>query len=256
VDANYVLQNGIGQVEPTIIVLGSTSSTNCTNVRMMDQPLVEVKSNQVCPAVIPRTTYLIGSPVPGQANICGATSYTYEFQQYSACGGGPTGFPFEVNTSGSTPYLVLSQAFPSPTYPMTGIGYWRVRIKPNFSYGSGTYGPYQMVSINNTGMSSSMLQEDEFEIAEKSNQNPIQAGLYPNPNDGTEMQLIIHTPSEKAVQIRILDAVGRETERRVVLVDQVLQYPFVFNNTLESGVYFVEIGFDDQIITQKFVVSH
>lgn len=255
VDANYVLQNGIGQTEPTITVLGSVASSNCTNVRMMDQPYVEVKSTQRCPAVVPRTTYLIGSPVPGNASICGAVSYTYEFQQYSDCAGSSVGMPFTVNTTTNTPYLSLISAFPSPTYPMASNGTWRVRIRPNFVYGNGNYGPYQMVIVSATATASAMAPEDEMLDSEKSTESAIQASIYPNPNDGVAIQLIIQTPFETNVQLRILDAVGRETEKRIITVNQMIQYPFVFNRALESGVYFVEICYGDQVFTEKFVVN-
>ncbi|MBL0317345.1 MAG: T9SS type A sorting domain-containing protein [Flavobacteriales bacterium] len=222
---------------------------------MIDQPLVEVKSTQRCPAVVPRTTYLIGSPVPGSASICGALSYTYEFQQYSDCSGTSVGMPFTVNTPTNTPYLSLISAFPTPTYPMAANGTWRVRIRPNFVYGNGNYGPYQMVIVSSTAAASALAPDDGMIEGEKSLSATVQARVFPNPNDGNDMYLMIETPFEGDVQIRILDAVGRETEKRTVHVDQILQFNYVFNRSLESGVYFVELSFGEQIITEKFIVN-
>jgi predicted porin len=47
---------------------------------------------------------------------------------------------------------------------LTTAGVWNVRIRPNFAYGNGVYGPSQRISVNGTA-ASEVFQEEEAEAA-------------------------------------------------------------------------------------------
>jgi hypothetical protein len=57
------------------------------------------------------------------------------------------------------------------------------------------------------------------------------------------------------VHVRILDALGRNVEQRQYFVEHTLMTPMQFEQKLTAGVYMIEFSFDNQIITERFVVE-
>jgi hypothetical protein len=257
VDANYLLQNGAGVTEPMITVLGSTASSNCSGITISTQPQMVVRSNQVCPAVLNRSAFLVSLATNGSSQACGAISYTYRFTQVTDCSGSTTsGLPFTVNTTGTTPYLSLAAAFPAASgYPLASVGYWRVEVRPNFSYGAGTYGPSRIISVNNT--SSTMAMDAQgFADSERSGDalnSSLGWNIYPNPSDGRSLQL--QSPEESVIQMRIHNAVGALVYDAQISM-QVQQPARVdFAQPLPAGVYLIELTTSNQTQTLRWVVE-
>ncbi|MFM7814286.1 MAG: MopE-related protein, partial [Flavobacteriales bacterium] len=243
VDANYILQDGTGATEPVITVLGSTASSNCTGISISAQSQMVVRSNQVCPAVLNRSTFLVAIATDGSSQACGAVSYTYRFTQVTDCSGSTTSsLPFTVNTTGSTPYLSLGAAFPSSSgFPLANIGYWKVEVRPNFSYGFGTFGPSRVISVNNTSSTMGML-DPGFEPSERETSLVNASGewsTYPNPGHGDHLSLL--APATGLMRIRIYDMVGS------IMWDGQAQCwagaatEIRLEDKLSAGVYLIEI---------------
>jgi len=248
VDVRYSLLDGAGAAEP-IDVLGSTSSINCSNVTMRAHPAVEVRSTQRCPATLLRSNYLIGDRVSATSPICGTINYTFEFTQVIGCGDGTvvSVLPSTFNTAAATPYLQLG-VLPNLTAP----GAWDVRIRPNFSYGPGTFGPTQRINVNGTS-SSAMLDE---EVAQEVRAlNTASAELYPNPATGTMVWLNYSGLVNEKVQVRVLDLTGRELMSSQYNVNGLLQTDLRIDH-ISNGIYIVELMDGLNKREQRLVVQH
>jgi hypothetical protein len=251
VDVTYVLQNSAGANEP-INVLGSIADGYCTGVSISAHPLMEVRSNQRCPAVLLRGNYLVGVTVPGSITsfACGAINYTYEFTSVTSCVDGTALAPaVTFTTPAATPYLGLG------VLPNIGLnaGAWDVRIRPNFSYGPGNFGPTQRISVNNTA-ASTMLDEEVAEMDVKM-ESFIAANLYPNPNNGDMVNLNVSGIESDNVFVRITDAMGRVVYTNRFSVEGSLNTIVTFSEPLASGIYNVEFTVDGEIMTERMIVA-
>lgn len=248
VDALYNLSSGAGVAQP-ITVQGLITDPNCTGVTLAAHPLVEVNASQRCPASIFRGTYLNGARVGGASPICGALNYTYEFQQVASCNDGTTvNFPTTYNTASSSPYLQLG------ILP-TGVnaGAWDVRIKPNFSYGSGVYGPVQRIRVNGTSASGEIVFEDETEITRGI--DLLSTVIYPNPTNGEIVNIEMGNIQDGMVYVRVLDAAGRAVTSRMYATEESTTTTLVFDEKLNSGVYMIEISNGGNVSTHRLIVQ-
>lgn len=253
VDANYSLTDGNGTPEPTMTVLGNVASVNCTGITIAPQPTLVVKSTQVCPAVLIRTNFLQWAPVTGNVNACGAMNFTYEFTKVSDCTGATAiGTPFEVTTNGNSQYLNLVAAFPSN---LTSVGYWRVRIRPNYSYMTGTYGPTRVISVS--GSSASMMaQEPQMQNNEERTEAlEIQANIYPNPNHGEGLNVHLTGEVIGDVYIRIFNSIGQIVYNDMFVATGSVNSRIEFEQSLTSGFYSVEISAGGKTITERMLVE-
>lgn len=257
VDANYDVFNGLGVSDPSITVIGNITSSNCTGVTMRAQPLVEVRLSQRCPATLIRNNYLIGNPVAGSGNVCGATSYTYRFTQVTDCTGatlvGPP--PFTVQTPLSNPYLLLTAAFPTPSFPLANVGTWKVEIRPNFSYGAGIYGPAQHIQVIGTSASAMHPDDNEPIGAERNAHLEMNTGIYPNPGRGDMVNINMTNLKSDNVYVKITDAMGRMVHSSRYAVDGSLNTTLVFEQPLSAGIYLVEFVVDDHTSVEKMIVE-
>ncbi|MFM7233432.1 MAG: GEVED domain-containing protein, partial [Flavobacteriales bacterium] len=248
VDVTYTLFPSTGAAD-VILVSGSTTDANCSGISIITQPNVEVRSTQRCPAALLRSTYLAGTPVVAGAVLCGATSYTYEFTQVAGgCGGTATGLPLTYNTIANSPYLQLS-VLPLLANP----GAWDVKIRPNFVYGAGQYGPTQRILVNGTS-ASTMLNEEVAEQDVKV-ESFIAANLYPNPNNGEMVNLNVSGIESDNVFVRITDAMGRIVYTNRFAVEGSLNQIVTFAEPLASGIYNVEFTVDGEIMTERMIVA-
>jgi hypothetical protein len=250
VDVNYALTRGDGSTE-NISVLG-TSTGNCAGVFIRTQPRIEVKSTQRCPAALTRSMWLVGATVINDPSICGAISYTFEFSQEVSCTDSTTIslLPSLFTSAGNTPYLGLGVL---PNLP--GAGTWRVRIRPNFAYGSGQFGPARRILVNGTS-ASSMLSEDGLENGEeRKDVIALNDMIYPNPSQGDVVRVQFMNLQSEQVRLRVIDAMGREVYSMSYSVDGALNTALTFQEALATGVYTVQLQDGAETRTQRLVVS-
>ena len=250
VDVNYALQDGSGTTE-NVLVAGNGSSTNCNDVTIMAQPLVEVRSDQRCPASLYRGAYLNGARI-GTASLCGALNYTYEFTQVTSCSNSTvvSVAPALYTNTGSAPYLRLTVL---PNLGNTGA--WDVRIRPNFSYGEGTFGPAQRIQVIGTSASGEVL----YEVVDAEKEAEVEAAdftVYPNPNTGNAIQVQATNLQSEQVSLRVLDAMGRIVYSRGFMVNGSLMTSIAFDQALSTGVYTMEITDNDQVKTERLVIQN
>ena len=250
VDVTYALTNSIGTPE-VINVAGVSTDPRCTGVSIQAHPNLEVRSNQRCNATLLRSNYLVGATVPGSTSsfVCGAINYSYEFIQVTSCADATElALPDTFTTSAASPYLGLGVLGNLPN-----AGAWNVRIRPNFSYGPGAFGPVQRILVNNTAAGSE-LEEGSVDGNEKVS-TFVAANLYPNPNNGEMVNLNVAGIESDNVFVRITDAMGRIVYTNRFTVEGSLNTIVTFAEPLASGIYNVEFSVDGQIMTERMIVA-
>jgi hypothetical protein len=249
VNVLYALQNSAGTVEP--ITVNGTPSGLCSNVSIISAPQYQVRASQACPATLWRASYLGGEQVT--TLLCGVLNYTYEFTQIVGCNDGAVVslIPAEYTTSGASPYLQLGVL---QNLPSTGV--WSVRIRPNFAYGNGTYGPARRIQVLNTS-AGAMLPEGAVDGEERTffidNDGFV---VYPNPSDGNNLQIQLTDLQSRSVSIRMMDATGRLVAEKQFAVDGSLNTSFDFAQPLQNGIYMIECVDNNRVKSQRVVIQH
>jgi hypothetical protein len=248
VNVLYALANSAGTVEP--ITLNGTDSGLCSNVVIMAAPQYQVRASQICPASLIRSNWLIGDRI--SIPLCGVQNFTYEFAQVAGCSDGVvvSAFPVEYTTTSASPYLSLGVL---PNLPSTGV--WNVRIRPNFAYGSGTYGPARRIQVLNTS-SSGMLSEGSLNSQERIAILDEEGLLvYPNPSSGHFIHLSLSNTQKGELQLRVLDASSRVVTTRSYTVENSFNTTLKFDEKLSAGVYMIEMTNEGSVQMQRLVVQ-
>jgi hypothetical protein len=252
IDANYALTNGLGETDGIITVLGNSIPANCQNVTIMQQPLVEVRNTQVCPTVITRTTTLLTSPVTGSSNMCGMVNYTYEFTRVSDClGTSVIGSPFTVNTVGTVASLALTSVFPAQ---LGSTGYWSVRVRPNFNNYAGVWGPSKVIAVSGSAASQMLDDEHGAQQVKTFEAQPLSV-VYPNPNNGNEVNINLTDIGSGELMVKIVDAVGRTIYNNRYAVDGSLFTKIDFTEQLTGGIYLVEFTINGETMNERMIVE-
>ena len=248
VNVLYALANSAGTVEP--ITVNGTPLGLCSNVSIIAAPQYQVRTSQICPASLLRSNWLIGERIT--IPLCGVQSFTYEFTQIAGCNDGTVVSvqPAEYTRSGASPYLPLGVL---QNLPSTGV--WSVRIRPNFAYGSGTYGPARRIQVLNTSASGMFSEESlnsEERIAILDEEGLL---IYPNPSNGDFINLSLSNTQRGELQLRVLDAAGRSVTTRVYAVEETFNTTVVFDRRLSAGVYLIEMTNMGSVQMRRLVVQ-
>jgi len=248
VNTLYALQNSAGTVEP--ITVNGTPWGLCNNVAIIAAPQYQVRASQICPASLLRSNWLIGDRITSL--LCGVQSFTYEFTQIAGCNDGAVVSlePVEYTTSGASPYLQLGVL---QNLPSTGV--WSVRIRPNFAYGSGVYGPPQRIQVLNTS-AGAMLSEESIDAQERTVIAEAEGLLiYPNPSTGEFVNVTMNDLQKGHLQVRVLDAAGRAVTTRTFAVEETFNATLTFDEELSAGVYMIEMTNAGHVNTHRLVVQ-
>jgi hypothetical protein len=256
VDVVYTLSPSTGS--PEVVTVNGAATGNCNDVTIMTAPDLEIIASQRCPATLLRSTWLRAYRVVNTASVCGVTNYTYEFTSIAnatACAGGTTnGLPTTFNTAGTSPYLQLG-VLPSGV----NQGVWDVRVRSNFGSGasaySSTYGPTQRIQVNGTAASGEL----EFEVLHSERDEEMveaNASIYPNPSNGDMIAINFTDLTSNQVQVRLLDAMGREIFRSSYSVEGSLNQVITFDQTLAAGMYMVEMTDGTHVVSERMIVKN
>ncbi|MFN5621358.1 MAG: T9SS type A sorting domain-containing protein [Flavobacteriales bacterium] len=250
VDVSYALTNTAGDPE-LIVVEGTSTTANCSGVSIKQHPLLEVRSSQRCPASLLRSNFLVGDRVGVTGQSCGATSYTYEFTQVTSCEDGTviSVAPSLYTTTSAAPYLPLGvlTALPNP-------GAWDVKIRPNFAYGQGTFGPTQRIRVNGTAASVE-LPEEALEQERSMMVESDTWAVYPNPTSGEFVNIALSNLAKGQLHVRVLDASGRAITTRAYTVEGSFNTTLAFDQQLSAGIYIIELTHSGRVQTQRLVVQ-
>lgn len=254
--ANYNLTNAAGDIE-TI----QTSNPNACSITLVNQPSIDVRSNQRCinGATLLRSQYLQAEPV-GVGLVCGITGYRVEFTRTTACNdlvGDPlTTFEKVLTTSAAS--IQLSNAFSAfPLANNPSIGHWIVRWRPVF-HGNilGEWGNPRVISVNGTAPAFDMTpQETDEAMNGVETLNSVSANLYPNPNNGDLVNLNMTGIATQDVFVRIMDSMGKVVYTNRYTVDGSLNTIVNFSQPLSAGLYMVEFTSGSEVVTQRMMVA-
>jgi len=248
VDVTYSLTDS--QSASEIVTVNGSATGLCNDVTIAAQPEVEVRSSQRCPATIFRGNYLNAARVSGAASICGAINYTFEFTPVVSCADGTAaGLPSTFTTTST--YLQLG-VLPNLSAP----GAWDVRVRPNFAYGTGVFGPTQRILVAGTAASGMLAEEEVAQSDVKAFEIGATASIYPNPSNGSMIVVNYTDLTSNQVQVRIMDAMGREVFRSAYSVDGSLNQILTFDQTLAAGVYMVELTDGTVVVSERMIVKN
>ena len=250
VDVNYALTNSV--LAPEVVTVNGAATGTCNDVTIAAQPAVEVRSTQRCPATLFRSTFLNAVRVSGANPICGVLNYTYEFTRVVSCTNDTlAGLPVEFTTAGSSPYLQLG-VLPAGA----SAGAWNVRVRPNFTYGTGAYGPVQRILVSGTAASGMLAEEEVAQADERAFELNATASIYPNPSNGDMIAINFTDLTSNQVQVRVMDAMGREVFRSAYSVEGSLNQIITFNQTLAAGMYMVEMTDGTHVVSERMIVKN
>lgn len=184
--------------------------------------------------------------------VCGVTNWRWEFTEVNPITYTAVGLPIAVNRGAASNYINLgtvSALQHGKTYA--------VRTAPILANTGSNYqwGPtYYMCIIGSAGMvaesNNASFADTKSEIA-----NEVNMSLYPNPTHGTDVNINLSGVESDNVQIRIVDAMGRQVWSNRFAVNGVLNTNITFEQPLANGLYFVEAIFNGEVQTQRLMVQ-
>jgi hypothetical protein len=250
VDVTYTLTNSASVSE--VVTVNGAATGLCNDVTIAAQPAVEVRSSQRCPASLFRSSFLNATRVTGANSICGVLNYTFEFTPVVSCADGTSaGLAAEFTTGSSSPYLQLG------VLPNLGnAGAWNVRVRPNFAYGNGTYGPTQRILVSGTAASGMEQSGEAAQLIGNSIDGVKSSSIYPNPNAGEMIAVNFTDLTSTQVQVRVMDAMGREVFRSAYSVEGSLNQIITFDQTLAGGMYMVEMTDGTHVVSERMIVKN
>ncbi len=183
--------------------------------------------------------------------VCGVTNWKWEFTELDA-GGNAVGIPIMYYRGAASNYLNLGLVV-ALQYGKT----YAVRTAPVFSFGEGAYGiVHTMCIVGSAGM----VLEQGSEVNGNATRdmlvaNEVNMSLYPNPTHGTDVNINLSGVTSENVQIRLVDAMGRQVWSNRYTVNGVLNTNITFEQPLANGLYFVEAIFNGEVQTQRLMVQ-
>jgi hypothetical protein len=238
----YTLNNGAGVAE-TISVPGLAPCSMSTAT----QPVTALRVSNQC-AAGPRFRGAVVASLPW---VCGSTNWRWEFTELDAQSQ-PVGLPITVNRGAASNYINLGSVL-QLQYGKT----YSVRTAPILPYTGTDYqwgAPVCMSIVGTAGMIADGQDASEstskVEIA-----NEVNMSLYPNPTHGTDVNINLSGVTSENVQIRVVDAMGRQVWSNRYSVDGVLNTNITFERPLANGLYFVEAIYNGELQTQRMMVQ-
>jgi hypothetical protein len=242
ITSTYNLLDGAGNSE----IISVPALSSCTMITAA-QPVTALRTTDQCSAG-PRFRGAVVAALPW---VCGATNWRWEFTELNTAGQ-PVGLPISVNRGAASNYINLgtvSALQHGKTYA--------VRTAPILPYTGANYqwGPtFNMCIIGSAGMvvenNNASSADTKSEIA-----NEVNMSLYPNPTHGTDVNINLSGITSDNVQIRVVDAMGRQVWSNRYAIDGILNTNITFEQPLANGLYFVEAIFNGEVQTQRLMVQ-
>jgi hypothetical protein len=238
----YSLTNAAGGVE-----LIEVPALSACSITMEQEAATALRASDRCSAG-PKFRGAIVASLPW---VCGVTNWKWEFTELDA-GGNAVGIPIVYFRGAASNYANLSLVV-ALQYGKT----YAVRTAPVFSYGEGAYGIVQTMCIVG---SAGMVLEQGSEVNGNATRDMIVANetnmsLYPNPTHGTDVNINLSGVTSDNVQIRVVDAMGRQVWSNRYSVDGILNTNITFERPLANGLYFVEAIYNGELQTQRMMVQ-
>jgi len=217
-------------------------AANPTTITISANPLTSLRTSDQCAA----GTRFRGSVVASLPWVCGVTNWRWRFTEVNPLTLQTVGLPIEQNRGAASNYLNLNNVAAlqngktyavqtSPIYTYTGT---------NYQWGPVTY----MCIVGSAGLitdaSQDAMQDSEKDVLQDASQDVAQEfelSVFPNPSNGTNLNISISGIESDNVQLKIFDAMGRKIQSERYVVDGTLQTELNFQEELSDGLYLIEV---------------
>jgi hypothetical protein len=213
-----------------------------------------------------------GSVVASLPWVCGVTNWRWRFTEVNPLTLQTVGLPIEQNRGAASNFINLN----SVSALQHGKTY-AVQTSPIFSYTGTNYqwGPVTyMAIIGNAGMvvdpSEGASQGSEKDVLQGASQDStkglpedlaqhlsenLEINVYPNPSNGTDLNLSISGIELDNVQVRIYDSMGRKIQSERFVVVGTLQTELKFQSELSNGMYLIEVSSENIVQTARVLIE-
>jgi hypothetical protein len=233
VTAIYTIPNGAGVNE-----VFEMPAVTPTTITISANPLTSLRTSDQC-ASGPRYR---GSVVASLPWVCGVTNWRWRFTEVNPLNLQTVGLPIEQNRGAASNYLTLTN--------VTALQYgktYAVQTAPIHTYTGTNYqwGPVSYLCIiGSAGMvvdpSEDASQDSPKDVSKDASQE-FELNIYPNPSNGTNLNISISGIESDNVQLKIFDAMGRKVQSERYVVDGTLQTELNFQQALSDGLYLIEV---------------
>ncbi len=232
----------------TFIIDGVTSVVTSApfNVTIAAHPSVQLRSADRCP-----TTRARGAFISTDVVVCGATEYEWEFVEVDSEDNIIGIETILVESNSTSRYLRVSQI------PGVQDGdRYRVRIRPVFSYGAGTFtSGYQLLCVaGQAPVSAPILEEGDVFAPSAATSAERAFEVYPNPNAGDVFNVRLAGINSEVVIVRMLDAMGRVVYNNQFTVAGSLNTSIVMEEKLSSGMYMIQVIDGEETMNNRMIV--
>jgi hypothetical protein len=216
------------------------------NVTIAAHPAVQLRAADRCP-----TTRARGSFISTDVVVCGATEYEWEFIEVDANDNVIGIETILVESNSTSRYLRVSQI------PGVQDGdRYRVRIRPVFSYGPGTFtSGYQLLCVaGQAPINAPILEEGDVFAPSAVTAAERAFEVYPNPNAGDVFNVRLAGINSEVVIVRMLDAMGRVVYNNQFTVAGSLNTSIVMEEKLSSGMYMIQVIDGEETMNNRMIV--
>jgi hypothetical protein len=187
-----------------------------------------------------------GSVVAAMPWVCGVTNWRWRFTEVNPLTLQTVGLPIEQNRGAASNYINLNNVA-ALQFGKT----YAVQSAPLFSYTGTNYqwGPVTyMAIIGSAGLiidasqdvAQDAMQDSPKDVAQDAPQG-IELSVYPNPSNGSDLNLNISGIESDNVIVRVYDSMGRKIQSERFIVNGTLQTELNFKDDLSNGMYLIEV---------------
>ena len=236
--AYYNITNGSGSTEKVYV-----NSGNPCQIIVNASPTMVLRPSDNCANFGP---HLLGQTIAGQPFVCGAVDYEWEFTRTDIAE-----LPI-YKLRGTANRFIQLLTIPG----LTAGGVYDVRVRPIFASGAGSWGATSCLSIVGVvGMTAQNGPVNEMETT-KVDVSTMEAGLYPNPNTGSMININLTGVTSEVVNVDVMDQTGRMVfAAQYTVNDGSVNGVITFDQQLAGGVYFMKFTMDGESRTERFVVT-
>ena len=133
---------------------------------------------------------------------------------------------------------------------------YRVRIRPVFSYGPGTFtSGYQLLCVaGQAPINAPILEEGDVFAPSAVTAAERAFEVYPNPNAGDVFNVRLAGINSEIVIVRMLDAMGRVVYNNQFTVAGSLNTSIVMEEKLSSGMYMIQVIDGEETMNNRMIV--
>jgi hypothetical protein len=204
--------------------------------------------------------------------VCGVTDWRWRFTEVNPLTMQTVGLPIEQNRGAASNYITLS-AISALQYGKT----YAVQTSPIYTYTGTNYqwGPVSYLCIIGSaglivdpseGAMQGASQDSEKDVSQGASQDHpqdlashlsqnLELNVFPNPSNGSDLNLSISGISSDNVQVKVYDALGRKIEIKQFALDGALQTELNFQSELSNGLYLIEVSSRKMNKTARILVQ-